>query len=302
MSTRADQLYEGGTALLAAGKYEQACDALNESLSIDPAPGTALALARCYEKWGKLARAWSAYQDAEARARRAGQTAREVAAREQAELLAPRLPKVSIQVGKELAASPGFAIDLDGKTIGAAAVGTPIPIDPGDHAVEIRADGKIPLRRAFSAKEGEATVVSALDLAPVGGATPAPTTAPPSEEDDGASPWMTTGFVVGGVGVAMLGVGTVLGILASGANSDYDEACRGFRAGTGGDAAAFAACSEARDKTVTLADTSTVMFVAGGVLAAAGVTLVVVAGAGESDRAHLELTPGVASLTAHGAF
>lgn len=298
-SKRADALFEEGTKAMEQGDYARGCPALQQSLAIDPAPGTALALARCHEKAGKIATAWAAYLDAEARARKAGQAPRADAARDQAAALAARVPHVVITVGSQVAALPGLVVELDGLAIAPTALGTQLPVDPGEHRIEARATGKAMAQRTLKIAESESQSVAFASL------DDAAATAAPDDvaaASDGPRPLFVAGLVVGGVGVAGIGVGAVFGLLASGASSDSDESCAPFQAGTGGTHAAYLQCVDDRESAGSLADVSTIAFIAGGVLAAGGVGLVLLDGAGSSDQAALMLVPGPTSVEARGSF
>ena len=78
----AEVLFNEAGQLFRQGKYEAACQKLASSEKLDPAVGTQLNLARCYEKIGKTASAWIAFVDAAATAKSAGQAEREASARE----------------------------------------------------------------------------------------------------------------------------------------------------------------------------------------------------------------------------
>src|SRR5262245_53123818 len=62
----AEALFRQGKDLLAAGKTSEACPKLAESQRIDPAGGTLIALALCYEADGKTASAWVVFGEAQA--------------------------------------------------------------------------------------------------------------------------------------------------------------------------------------------------------------------------------------------
>src|ERR1700689_1185250 len=56
--TAAETLFARGKHLIEQGHTTEACAAFAESLQLDPAGGTLLRLALCYEADGKLASAW----------------------------------------------------------------------------------------------------------------------------------------------------------------------------------------------------------------------------------------------------
>ena len=60
----AESLFRDGKQLFQSDDFEHACPKLAQSYQIDPAGGTALLLAICYEKQGRLASAWARYNDA----------------------------------------------------------------------------------------------------------------------------------------------------------------------------------------------------------------------------------------------
>jgi hypothetical protein len=303
-SKRADALFEEGTKWMDQGDYARACPALQQSLAIDPAAGTALALARCHEKAGRIATAWTAYRDAEARARATNQTARADAARDQAAALAPRLPRVVVTAGAQVASLPGLVVEIDGLAIAPTSLGTQIPVDPGEHRVEARATGKAVAKRVVRVAEGESQSIafSSLDDAALS-SEPTSTSTPPAVAGDegGLGPMTIAGIVVGGVGVAGLAFGGVLGLLAADASSDSNETCAPFERGAGGTSDEYARCVDDREGAGSLADGSTIAFIVGGVLVAGGIGLVLLDGA-SSDEAALVVVPGPGSMMARGKF
>lgn len=143
-------------------------------------------------------------------------------------------------------------------------------------------------------------VITAPAAPPVAPAPPVDQATPKS----GGSPLRTVGFVTAGVGGAALIGGVITGLTAKSRSSKATDQCENKVCPT--------AAEKDFDSASSLATVTDVLFIGGGVLAAAGVTLVIVGGHGSSasgGRAslpRLELTPAVASngagLFARGSF
>ena len=89
---QAQALFDEGRRLIREKKVEEACEAFAESHRLDDqAVGTLLNLADCSETLGKLASAWSAYNDAETLSRRNKQGERAAYAKAQAERLGAKV-------------------------------------------------------------------------------------------------------------------------------------------------------------------------------------------------------------------
>lgn len=136
----AQALFDAGKNLLADGKYAESCAKFAESQRLDPAPGTLLNLADCYEKSGLTASAWATWLEAAAAARQAGQTERERAARDRATALKSRLVSITVVV-PEAHRIANLAVRRDGTLVGIATWGTAVPVDPGTHSVMATAPG-----------------------------------------------------------------------------------------------------------------------------------------------------------------
>lgn len=139
----ADALFREAKALAEQNRFGEACPKIAEAQRLDPAPGAGLVLGDCYERIGKLASAWGAFNETIAIARNAGDERRRVEAARRAGLLEGRLPKVAIVVPPPVRV-PGLEIRWDGKAIGEAAWSTAIPADPGTHTLEAGAPGRMP--------------------------------------------------------------------------------------------------------------------------------------------------------------
>lgn len=276
-SAGAEVLFREGKQLMEQKDYTAACPKLAESYRLDPATGSLLALALCYERAGKLASAWVAYTDAAARAKREGQADRERGADARARELEPKLAKLIVKV--EAPDTPGLEVIRDGVHLGAAALGTAIPVDAGEHVVEARAPGREPFREVVEATGAEelTVVVPELGLAhsDVAGEQPAPVVSAalepgpadePDTSDSGSSSTLgTAGIAAMAVGAVGLAIGTYYGLRALSLKKEADcpTACDGD---------AYNKQKQAYDA----GNVSTIAFVAGGVLAATGVTLYLV--------------------------
>ena len=136
----AQALFDEGKRLATEGHYAEACPKLAESQRLDPAPGTLLNLADCYEKAGLTASAWATWLEAAAATKQAGQLERERLARKRAETLKPRLMNLEISV-PEASRFPGLEVRKDNTAVSNVTWGTPMPIDPGTHSITARAPG-----------------------------------------------------------------------------------------------------------------------------------------------------------------
>jgi hypothetical protein len=298
----AEALFKQARDLIAAGKYSDACPKLAESQRLDPGTGTLLNLATCYEKNGQIASAWVTYKGAVTAAQNANEADRAKLARTRAAALEPTLPTLTIVV-LPAADRPDLRVTRDGETVGRVAWGTPIPVDPGAHAVQANAPG-------HKAWQGQAQVVGAgakvtieipaLDAdTQASPAAPTPLTAP-AETPAPSTPGSTQrviGLVVAGVGVLGLGAGGVFGVMAKSKNDSVPSQCNG--------SVCTATGTSSLDDAKSAATVSTVAFVAGGVAVAAGVILYIIAPRASSSTG-LTVAPGsdgsVAGLTLRGVW
>jgi hypothetical protein len=291
----AEQLFREGRERLEAGDYAAACPKLEESYAQDPATGTLLALAVCQESTGKTASAWANYGEVAARSKREGRADREQAATEHQTALEQKLSYLTINVDARSRDLPGLVVTRDGVSVGKAAWGSAFPTDPGVHQFKATAPGKQgwegSITIAAQADRQVVTIPALSDATPV----PAAVVAPPPPQTGEAPPAPTTtsssstlrwvGAAVGGAGVVALGVGTYFGIHATSldASSKEDGHCN---ANNQCDSVGGAR----RNDAIAAGNVSTAMFITGGVLAAAGVTLFVVGApsGGKKDAARLQ--------------
>src|SRR5262245_14840909 len=93
----AESLFSSGRELMQAGKYQEACEKFESSRRLEPALGTTLNLANCYEKLGRTASAWAEFKSAAAEAQRLGDPTRKATALERAAALEPKLSRLWLQ-------------------------------------------------------------------------------------------------------------------------------------------------------------------------------------------------------------
>jgi hypothetical protein len=151
--TAAEALFRDGTRLLQAGHVDEACPKLAESQAIDPALGTLLYLAACHEKQGLTASAWSEFSSATEWAQRANQPERVQFGRRHLAALEARLSGVLIHASRV----PGLELRIDDGLLSGAALGTRLPLDPGDHTIEASAPGYQTWRTRITIASGQTT-------------------------------------------------------------------------------------------------------------------------------------------------
>jgi serine/threonine-protein kinase len=291
----AETLFVEAKRLMEAGQYSQACPKLADSQRIDPAVGTLLNLALCYERLGKLASAWSTYREAAAAARSAGQTEREGVARQRGSALEPRLGRLTITVPPALASVEGLEVRVDGNTMPASLWGVAAPVDPGDHTVEVSAKGKKPwsTRIQVAPPSQPTVIVPNLENSPIEPKAPvAPETAvmPGSKSSQ-----RTIALVLGGTGVAALAAGAFFGISA---RSTYHQA--------DGDCSTKNVCNAAgtdlRNSAYGKATVSTIAFGVGGAALVSAVVLWLTAPKDESEGPRVGLGLGPLHVVVGGAW
>jgi hypothetical protein len=246
----AEALFREGKALMKAGQYDDGCPKLAESNRVDPATGTLLALALCHELQGKTATAWGEYNEVVAIAARQGNAQRGRVAREQIAKLEPRLSRLTVAVGAEVANLPGLRVMLDGTPLGEPTWGSAVPVDPGDHVVQVTAEHKKTLSRsvrvgahgppqtvtipALEEDAGSASMPSPLP-APLPGASP-PLAGTVGDAQPGSAPGEhgaevhsrpipLPAYVAAGIGLASMASFTYFGLTGRAEYFDYKSSC-----------------------------------------------------------------------------
>ena len=152
----AEALFQKGVEFMAVGKTAEACEKFDGSNQLDPALGTMLRLADCYERAGKTASAWALFQQAAATASAQGQSERNKIAAERASSLEQRLSRLQLAVdtrsGKE-----GLQLRLNGKPIPSGTWDAALPVDPGQQTIEASAPGHITWKTSIEVAAGPGT-------------------------------------------------------------------------------------------------------------------------------------------------
>jgi len=229
----AQSLFNDAKKLMTAGKYADACPKLEESQRLAPATGTKFNLADCYEHIGRTASAWAGFLSVASSAKNANQASRERAARDRATALEPKLARIAVVV-PEPSRATGLAVTRDGEPVGDAEwAGEAMPVDPGQHTIAASAPGK----RAWKAivdVQGVATttklIVPPLDDEPVpapaaGTAVATGASAPPAPPPAAPASSSTLGWVLVGVGGAVIAGGAVVWALRGSEESKLDGEC-----------------------------------------------------------------------------
>jgi hypothetical protein len=241
-SPAAEALFEEGRRLLQAGRTDEACSKLAESLAQELSSGTLLNLALCHETQGKLATAWAEYRAAARLSRQQGRADRADAADERAVALEPKLPRLKLTAQQP---APNLKVLVDDVAIGEGAIGLAVPLDPGAHQITASAPGHLSWTTTLPIEVGQELTleIPALEPAPEPAPVPpAPTPAPvppapapalaakpraaalPAPQPK-SSPTVTISWLVGGAGVVAVGVGTAFGLSSLKSYRDAGRDC-----------------------------------------------------------------------------
>jgi len=302
-SAEAAELFKQGRAALGAKDYATACPKFVASLQLERAVGTLISLADCEQATGKLASSRQHWQEAADFADASHDVLNRGAyARKKFAEIDRRVPKLIVHL---LAGAPrDTSVRRDDVDLGASNFDSPMPVDPGRHGIVATARNHNPRTFSVDLKEGEQKTVEVgpgAETEASSSGPPIPTmspTAPAPGAADGQPPPASVesratsqsalqpiGLVTAGLGVVGLGVGGFFGLQAMSKKSDAgcsaDKVCPND-----------AAANTFRDATSD-GNLSTIFFVAGGVLAAGGLTLWLIAPKGEGRVVAMQAVPSV---------
>ncbi|HEX2870604.1 MAG TPA: hypothetical protein VHP33_05095 [Polyangiaceae bacterium] len=259
------------------GNLAEALGHFQESQRLDPKLATLLELADCAEQLGKLVEAqgyWAAGRDQAKKDEKPQSRAR---AEQRLAAVEKRVAHYTLQLA---AGSPADTqVFHDAVLVDAAALGTAVAANPGEHSVVVKASGHEDAKFELKLAEGDnqtlpIAVGPAIVVAPPPPPPPPPkpvVQAPPPDSSSSGSGQRTVGLIVGAGGIVGLGVGGLLwNVGYRNSNSLGSTAGNQMLAGQ-------------------------VLVVTGGALLVTGVVLFATAPSGNTARAkHLPIVPVVA--------
>jgi serine/threonine-protein kinase len=269
----AEALYEDAQRLLAAQRIAEALDKLLASQRLDPGIGTLLNIAFCYERLGKTASAWATYTEVVGLASKVGdRQGRGERAAQAARALEPRLAKVvvSVPAGSRV---EKLEVRRDGELMDPGTWDTPVPMDPGTHAIEASAPGHLPWTGSVAVQPGPSAVTVSVPLLAVG--------------SPGLGPQRTAGAALAGVGVAGVIAGAVFGGLTIAKKNAEAAHCQ-----TANPHLCDMTGVDLRAQALTMANASNVAFAVGGAALVTGVAVFFTAPK-TAERSAFQVAPAV---------
>lgn len=284
----ADELFRQAVELAGRGDYEAASSRFKASYDADPTLGTLLGLAMAEQRCGKLASAYVHYQELLDLSRRFQDAEREREAIARMEALEPQVPRLTLRAAAPL--PRGGRVLLDASPLPVEALGSALPVDPGDHLVVVR-DGE---RELFSATVRAAPGSRDTVVARWATASPVALQSGPAERGQRSSPMRTTGAVVAGSGVLLSAAGAYLWFRSDRTYSDVSQRCPGE--------ACTASDLDRIDGGRSQEGWGRLCMIAGGVAMAAGVVVWAWGGGKEKRESSVRVGVGPGNLRLTGAF
>ena len=222
----AEALFQEGRRAAQAHDWALACRKFQESLDKERAPGTMLNLADCEANSGKLTDAAKHFEVAAGMYQQGDWRVADAKRRKSA--VEQRLPVLTLRLDPSIPA--GAQVERDGTPVEQSMLGSPIPMDPGEHVLTVRAPGHEATRRTVRLDEGEQLELNlTAGASQFEGAQAAPAHevqgARPSSSGGGAggSPMRMAALVGFGVGAVGLGLGIAGGVITLNAKSTVDN-------------------------------------------------------------------------------
>jgi len=219
----AETLFQEGQAALERGDLAAACPKLRESDRLDPANGTKLNLADCEEKSGHVGTAWELYRKLSELLPADDERLAYVKSR--VDELDVRVPRLTLVLAKDAPADTIATLGTISFT--AASFGIPLPVDPGARDITVTAGAA---KRTYHVTLAEG-VTRRLEVTPEPEPRDEPSVAATAAPGNDRTPTnhRTLGYVLGGVGVAGLAVGSIAGLIGLHQQSIGNDNCSDVR-------------------------------------------------------------------------
>jgi hypothetical protein len=309
---RINALFAEARAAFVAKDFTEACPKFEEVVRLKPGLGARLGLGDCYRAQGRLAKAWEVYigvlDDVPDLVKQAKGPVEQSKVKKRGEEATGRIKEIEPKLGWMVLVVPeavsgleGLALQVDGMTVERTKFGVRLPMDRGEHVVEVSAKGKKAWDKTVALVEGAELPVAIQPLedevtpgktgptGPTGSPKndgklpPGPTpligedkrppvgpNLPPDTKDtkkDFFSTQRIVGMSLGAVGLGGVIAGAVFGNTAIEKRdaSEADGHCVANRCDAIG--------LPLRRESLSAANASTGLFIGGGVALAAGITL-----------------------------
>jgi hypothetical protein len=213
----AEQLLRRGRKLMAQKKFTEACAAVEESQHLNPALGTLLTIADCFEQLGRTASAFMAFNEAAVWAGRNNEVRREELATRRAQALEARLVFVAVDLAGPRIGAVAQVVDDATHGVGPRwaldSTTSNMPLDPGTYSLLVSANGHVTAVLKFEVHATPGVLrleVPALKPLVAGPPVPLPAPSAPLSAAPGGSPSVTVG-----VSSSPYPVSRPLGVLAT---------------------------------------------------------------------------------------
>jgi hypothetical protein len=264
---KAVALFDEARKLIDDGNCDAAMPKLEQSLRYEPSVGARLSMADCLESHAPLD-AWVQLREAQRLAYLKHDDRTKVAG-DRAAALETKLPIVHIVLPADIVHTPSLEVRVDGVLVDSFFYesGT-LAMKAGPHTIE----ATLPHRRWSQEVIAQTGATTSVNVKLESTQTAVPVAVKPLTEapHDPGSAQRTIALVIGGVGLASLGVGGIFGGAALAKKGDIDAACGGSATTC---TAPAGSQDGARGEQQTYARLSTLGFVVGGVAIAAGFIL-----------------------------
>jgi len=288
----AKELFHQAQDLYDSGEYEGALPLFREVYAQTSSPNARLYIARALRDAGHTTEAYEEMVEVATEAARRAETEPKYEGTHTAAL--KELLKLEAQVARltlAIADTPeGTEITINGEPYELDRLGSEVALMPGAIVVKVTAPGRDLVRRSLELSGGESKTLAMALPAPREGAEEEDEEEDEEEEGGGGgmSPVRAAGIGVAGLGVAGIVVFAVTGSMSKSKFEEVETACEGKKCTEDSFAADI-------DDGKTLETIANISLIAGGVLIAAGVTMIVV---GEDEDNDETLRFGVVPLLA----